>query len=73
MIIKVQSIEGLEFTNAELFAKKPVLCIGEDAYAVVPLKAYQGDIFRIENAEGRAIELRLIKIEPLPKPVERLP
>lgn len=65
MRIVVESIEGLDWTMQEIFAKKPVIIIGEDYFDVLPLRAHAGELFTLADKDGKEMQIRMRPIEKI--------
>lgn len=64
--IHVESTAGLDYSLPDIWKLRPVLCVGTDAYSVLPLKASAGALVKFIDKDGKSIELRLQKVEKLP-------
>ena len=71
-VIEVKSIEGLDFTLADVWKVKPILCIGDEAYEVVHPKMQDAKTVTFRDEDGKSCQLRLRRVEPIAKPIPRV-
>lgn len=65
--LSVESIAGLDWNVHEIVTRKPVLCIGDKAYMVLPLQSNVGQITNIADKDGKEIQLRMKQIDQITK------
>jgi hypothetical protein len=65
--IRVRSIAGLNYSLPDIWKLKPVLCIGTEAWQIVPFKAQTGELIQFVDKSEQKVEIRAIQIRPLAK------